>query len=148
MEYHQIEQRANTERKGNNINILFLPVAPDTIRVQLEQVEATSSKISPPNSTDKPMFSSRPNTQATDFDFVAEILHLPFKLNVGDDTELTHDQQSRLIDLIYNHPEVLSLHDEELRFCDQINHTIPMTIDRPVYLLHPNHSPTVARGSV
>ena len=40
------------------------------------------------------------------------------------------------IDLIYDHPEVFSLQDEDLRFCDQIKHTIPTTMDKPVYLAH------------
>ena len=50
------------ERMEDNVNISFLHVAPDTIRVHSEQVEATSSNISPPNSTDKPTSSVRPNT--------------------------------------------------------------------------------------
>ena len=36
-ECHQAENRANMERKGDNIDIPFLPVAPNTFRVQLEQ---------------------------------------------------------------------------------------------------------------
>ena len=49
---------------------------------------------------------------------------------------MTHVQHGRFIDLIYDHPEVFSLHDEDLRFCDWIKHTIPMTTERPVYLPH------------
>ena len=49
---------------------------------------------------------------------------------------MTHVKQGQFIDLIYDHPEVFSLHDEDLRFCDQIKHTIAMTTDRPVYLPH------------
>ena len=71
------------ERKGDYVDILFLPVAPYTIRVQSEQLEVTYPDISPPNSTDKPTFGPRPNTHATDFDFEAEVQHLPFKLNWG-----------------------------------------------------------------
>ena len=70
------------------------------------------------------------------FDFKAEIDHLPFKLNMGTTVEMTHEQQSWFINIIYDHPEVFSLHDEDLGFCDKIKHTIPMTLDRPVYLLH------------
>ena len=44
------------ERKGHDVDISFLPVVPDTIRVQSEQVEATSTDISPPNSIEKPTF--------------------------------------------------------------------------------------------
>ena len=46
---------------------------------------------------------------------------------------MIHIQQGQLIDLIYDHPEVFSLHDEDLRFGEQIKHTIPMTMDKPVY---------------
>ena len=65
-EYHQIEHRANMERKGDSIDIPFLPVAPNTIRAQLEQVEVTSYDIYP-SSSNKPFFGPRPNVQATDF---------------------------------------------------------------------------------
>ena len=66
-EYHQIENRANMERKGDDVHISFLPVVPNTIRAQLEQVEATSTNISLPISIDKPTFGPRPNTQSTHF---------------------------------------------------------------------------------
>ena len=49
---------------------------------------------------------------------------------------MKHEQQSQFIDLIYDHPGVFSVHDEDLGFCNKIKHTIPMTLDRPVYLLH------------
>ena len=71
-----------------------------------------------------------------DFDFQAESNHLPFKLNMGTEANMTSDQQSQFINLIYSHPEVFSLHDEDLGFCDKIKHMIPMTSDRPVYLPH------------
>ena len=83
VECHQVEHRANMERKGKDVDISFLPVVPDTIRVQSEQVEATSTDISPPKCINKPTFSPRPNPQATDFDFEAEVQYLPFKLNLG-----------------------------------------------------------------
>ena len=37
---------------------------------------------------------------------------------------------------IYDHPEVFSLYDEDLQFCDRIKHTIPTMTDKPVYLVH------------
>ena len=55
---------------------------------------------------------------------------------MGEEAKLTCIQQSQFIDLIYDHPEVFSLHDEDLGFCDWIKHTILPTMDRPVYLLH------------
>ena len=121
--------------KGD-VNISFLPVVPDTIRVQVEQVEATPTDISTPNCNEKPIFGPRPDTQSAEFDFEAEVKHLPFKLNLGEEAKLTCVQQGWFIDIIYDHPEVFSLHDEDLAFCDQIKHTIPMTMDKPVYLVH------------
>ena len=72
----------------------------------------------------------------TDFDFEAEVKHLPLKLNLGEEAQLMHSQQGWFIDLIYVHSEVFSLHDEDLGFCNWIKHTIPMTTDKPVYLAH------------
>ena len=118
------------EIKGDNVNISFLPVVQNIIRVEEEQVEAA------PNSSEKPVFGPRPDTRAADFDFEAEVQCLPFKLNLREEAHLMHIQQSQFIDLIYDHPEVFSLQDEDLGFCDQIKHTIPTTTDRPVYLLH------------
>ena len=136
VEYHPVEDRADMEIKGDDVNISFLPVVPDTTRAQLEQVETTSTDISLPISSERSVFGPRPDTQATDFDLKAEVQHLPFKLNLGQEVKLTHIQQGQFIDLIYDHPEVFSLHDEDLGFCDQIKHTIPMTMDGPVYLPH------------
>ena len=96
----QIEHRASMERKGDNINISFSPVTPNTIRVQSEQVEVTPSNITPPTSNDKPSFGPRPNTKAEDLDFQAEINCLHFKLNMGMDAKMTCDQQSCFINLI------------------------------------------------
>ena len=106
----EIEHRADMEREGDNIQISFSPVAPDSIRVRSEQVETATSDIDPPTSSEKPSF--------------------------GPTVEMTHEQQSQFINIIYDHPEVFSLHDEDLGFCNKIKHTIPMTSDRPVYLLH------------
>ena len=79
MEYHHVEQRARMKRKGDDVDISFLPVVPDTSRVQSEQVEATSTDISPPNSINKSTFVIRPNDQAIEFDFEAEVQCPPFK---------------------------------------------------------------------
>ena len=104
--------------------------------VQVGQVESTSTDTSTPNPEEKLVFGPRPDTQSANFDFEAEVKCLPFKLKLGDEAKLTHVQQSWFIDLIYDHPEVFSLHDEDLGFCNQIRHTIPTTMDEPVYLVH------------
>ena len=95
-EYHPIEHWADKEVKGDVVNISFLPVVPNTIRVQVEQVESTPTDISTPNPNEKPVFGPRQDSQS----------------------------------------EVFLLHDEDLRFCDRIKHTILMTTDKPVYLPH------------
>ena len=135
-EYHPVEHQADIEVEGDVANVSFLPVVPYTIKVQVEQVESTSTDTSTPNPQEKPVFGPRPDTQAADFDFEAEVKCLPFKLNLGDEAKLTCVQQSWFIDLIYDHPEAFSLHDEDLRFCDWIKHMILMTTDKPVYLAH------------
>ena len=98
-------------------------------------MESTPTDISPPDSNEKPVFGPKPDTQAADLDFKAEVQHLPFKLHLGEEAKLTCIQQSQIIDLIYDHPEVFSLHDEDLRYCNWIKHTIPTMMDKPVYLL-------------
>ena len=142
-----VEHRADIEVEGDVANVSFLPVLPDTIRVQVGQVESTSADTSTPNPEEKLVFGPRPNTQAADFDFEAEVKCLPFKLNLGDEAKLIHIQQSWFIDLIYDHPEVFSLHNEDLRFCDWISHTIPTTTDKPVYLVH-HTIPSQLQGEV
>ena len=132
----EIEHRVDMEREGDNIQISFSPVAPDSIRASSEQVETATSDIDPPTSSEKPSFGPRPDVESADFDFKAEIDRLPFKLNMGTTVEMTHEQQSQFINIIYDHPEVFSLHDEDLGFWNKIKHTIPTTSDRPVYLLH------------
>ena len=104
----------------------------------MEQVEVTSSDIIPPISSDKPAFGPRPYTKAKDFHSEVEIHHLPFKLNLGKDAEMTCAQQSQFLNIISDHPEVFSLHCKDLRFCDKIKHTIPITPDKPVHLPHHN----------
>ena len=79
VENHPIEHQADMKVKGDVTNISFVPVVPDTIRVQVEQVEATPTDISTPNPNEKPLFCPRPHTQSADFNFEAEVKCLPFK---------------------------------------------------------------------
>ena len=64
-----------------------------------------------------PTFGPCSNTQVPHFDFKKEGEHLPFKLNLGD-VPLYWEHQAKFIDLIYSKQEVLSLHDEDLGYCD------------------------------
>ena len=90
----EIEHRADMERQGDNIQISFSPVAPDSIRVRSEQVKTVTPNIDPPTSNKKPSFGPRPDVESENFDFMAEIDCLPFKLNMGTTVEMTREQQS------------------------------------------------------
>ena len=80
-------------------------------------------------------FGPRPDFSSLNFDFVKELDKLPFPLNLGK-VELSKDQQVRFLELIYNNQSVFSLGDEDLGLCDHLKHTIPTTMDKPVYLPH------------
>ena len=45
-------------------------------------------------------------------------------------------QQVRFLELIYDNQNVFSLCDEDLGLCDCLRHTIPTTMDKPVYSPH------------
>ena len=63
----EIEHRANMERQGDNIQISFSPVAPDSIRVRSEQVETVTSDTEPPTSSENPSFGPRPDVESEGF---------------------------------------------------------------------------------
>ena len=100
-----------------------------------QETNDTSGKSASNEKDEKPSFGARPNTKNPDFNFKKELEQLPFELNIGD-ALLTHEQQARLIDVIYDHTEVFSLFDGDLGFCDVLKHSIPTTTDKPVYLPH------------
>ena len=99
------------------------------------EVGDNSSKNEFKEKDEKPSFGARPDTKNSKFDFKKELERLPFELNIGD-TPLAHKQQAHLIDVIYDHTEVFLLFDGDLGLCDVLKHSIPTTIDKPVYLPH------------
>ena len=127
----------------------------DTIEIKLQQVppkdlreeilsyaaETEQEGRKPPDKetskeqTEKPSFGARLDTKSPQFDFKKELEWLPFKLNIGE-APLTQEQQAHLIDMIYDHTEVFSLFDGNSGFCDALKHSIPTTMDKPVYLPH------------
>ena len=72
---------------------------------------------------------------STDFDFITEADQLPFTLDIGREANLSWEQ-SHFINLIYDSKEVISLHDEDISYCDQFKHSILTTMDTPVHLSH------------
>ena len=83
----------------------------------------------------KPKFGPRPDFSSLNFDFDKELGRLPFPLNLGK-VDMSKSQQIRFLELIYDNKSVFSLCDEDLGLCDRLKHTIPTTMDKPVYLLH------------
>ena len=52
------------------------------------------------------------------------------------DVDISRTQQQRFLELIYDNQSMFSLCDEDLGLCDCLKHTIPTTMDKPVYLPH------------
>ena len=102
-----------------------------------EKEKESDPQTTPKDSPDQqpPKFGPRPDTSSADFDFKLELDCLPFTINIGE-APLSREQQSRFIDLIYDYKEVFSLYDGDLGFCDALKHSIPTTMDKPVYLPH------------
>ena len=124
-------------QEGENIEVEFQPLPPADIMATVKTVHDEPDLI-PSKKANKepcPTFGPHPNTKAADFDFQKEVEHLPFKFNLGD-VLLDKEHQAKLIDLIYSNQEVFSLHDEDLGYCDQLTYTIPVSTNKPVYLLH------------
>ena len=71
----------------------------------------------------------------SNYNFQDEVQWLPFKFNLGD-APFNREQQDHLLNLIYDHKEVFSLHNEDLGFCNKLAYTITTTTNKPVYLPH------------
>ena len=112
-----------------------LPSADIMATVKAVHNEPESMPSKEDNKEPHTTFGSHPNTKAADFDFQKEAEHLPFKLNLGD-IPLDKEHKAKFIDLIYINQEIFLLHDEDLGYCEQLAHTIPMSTDKPVYLPH------------
>ena len=123
--------------KGENIEVAFqpLPLADIMATVKAVHDEPDTKPSKEANKEPHPKCGPHPNTKVADFYFQKEVECLPFKLNLGD-ILLDREHQAKFIDLIYSNQEVFSLHDEDLHYCYQLTYMIPMSTDKPVYLLH------------
>ena len=79
-------------------------------------------------------FGPHPDT-TKDYNFDDEVARMQFKFHLGY-ALLSKEQQDQLLNLIYDHQKVFSLHDEDLGFGDKLANSIPMMTDKPVYLPH------------
>ena len=129
--------------EANTFEVKLQPVPPEDLQEEIlsnamevnQETNDTSGRSASNEKDEKPSFGTRPNTKDPDFDFKKELERLPFELNIGD-APLTREQQVRLIDVIYDHTEVVSLFDRDFGFCDILKHSIPTTTDKQVYLPH------------
>ena len=126
--------------EDKNIKASFCRVPPPEVQEEVFS-SAVMSKDSDTvdekgTSGEKPKkFGPRPDFNSPNYDFDKELARLPFPLNLGK-VDLSKDQQVRFLELIYNNQSVFSLGDEDLGLCDRLKHTIPTTMDKPVYLPH------------
>ena len=123
--------------KDFDVEVNFITVPREDVLTQLVNQMKADTEAGKEDKEEEtlPEFGPRPDTEAESFDFQQEMSRLPFKFNMGD-VDLTIDQQKRLINIIYDHQDVFSLHDGDLGTCDAVKHTIPTTTDKPVYLPH------------
>ena len=127
---------------GKDVSVSFCPVP--TPEVQ-EEIFSASTSVTPTgemnslNQTkdqgEKPKFGSQPKFNSPHFDFQKELDRPPFPLKLGK-VEMSRTQHIRFLELIYDNQSVFSLCAEDLGLCDCLKHTIPTTMDKPIYLLH------------
>ena len=106
--------------------------AGELYEVEEQSTEQAENKTEDPNgeSNEKeeplPKFGPRPNFDDPNFDFKAELKRLPFDINFGDDP-LSKEQQVKFLNIIYDNHTVFSLHDGDLGYCNELNHSIPVS---------------------
>ena len=104
--------------------------------LQTNQVEVKVKEVPSEEEFTPPLPSFGPYPDTTnDYNFNDEVVRLPFKFNIGDAT-LSKEQQDHLLNLVYGHQKVFSLHSEDLVFCDKLACSIPTMTDKPVHFPH------------
>ena len=91
VEYHPVKHRAYMEVKGDDVNISFLPVVPDTSAFKWNRWNQ-HQQIYPLPTPVKNQYLALDQILKPQTDFEAEVQHLPFKLNLGEETKLTRVQ--------------------------------------------------------
>ena len=135
---HPWHYKSILHREGNTIKVGLQPIVPPEMEgdLQTNQVEVkvkeepSEEEFAPP----LPSFGPCPDT-TQDYNFEDEVAKLPCKFNV-EDAPFSKEQTDHLLNLIYDHKKVFSLHNEDLGFCNKLTHSIPTTTDKPVYLPH------------
>ena len=115
------------------ITVKFQPVLPQELEeLSLNQVEATMKNENGENEeTPLPAFGPHADNNKH-YKFEDEVAQLPLKVNLCD-APFMKQQQDWLLDIIYDHQKVFSVHNEDLGFCNRLTHRIPTMTDKPVY---------------
>ena len=140
VELHPWQYKSVLHREGNTIKVGFQPVVPPGVEGDLQtnqvDVEVKEEQESSEEESNPPLPSFGPHLDTTqDYDFKDELEKLPFKFNLRD-VPFSKEQKDHLLNLIYDHQKVFSLHDEDLGFCTKLAHSISTTTEKPVYLPH------------
>ena len=135
------DYQTSMSRDGGQINISFCPVPSTEVQAEISAISVNTAETgnNPELTTnteggERPKFGSQPDFNRN-FDFDKELGRLPFPVNMGK-VEMTESQKKQFIRLIYDHQSIFSLCDEDLSLCDHLKHTIPTTMDKPIYLPH------------
>ena len=138
VELHPWQYKSILHREGNTIKVGFQPKVPPEVEgdLQTNQVEVEVKEEPSEEESNPPLPSFGPHPDTTqDYDFKDEVEKLPFKFNLGD-VPFSKEQTDHLLNLIYDHQKVFSLHNEDLGFFTKLAHSISTTSEKPVYLPH------------
>ena len=102
--------------------------------ILLSAINNSQDDDKPNETSERPKFGPQPDFDDPNFDFRKELEQLPFPVNLGE-VKMTR-VQVRILQLVYDNQSIFSLCDEDLGLCDCLKHTIPTTMDKPVYLPH------------
>ena len=139
VEHYPWDYQPSMSRGGDEVTVSFHPipspeVQEDILSSAINNNSQDHGKVMDETSK-RTTFGPQPDFNDFDLDFVTELEHLPFPVNLGD-VEMMNTQQVRFLQLIYHNQTVFSLCDEDLGLCDHLKHTIPSTMDKLVYLPH------------
>ena len=125
--------------KGNEIKISFCPAPMSEVQEGIFSASMTNSgdtnKSKSKELGKRSKFGPWPKFNSPKFDSKKELDRLPFPVNIGEE-EMSKSQQVRFLELINDNQCLFSLCNEDLGLCDHLKHTIPTTMDKPVYLPH------------
>ena len=109
VELHPWQYQSMLYREENTIKVGFQPVIPPEVEgdLQTNQVEV-KVKEEPSEEEYMPPLPW----------FEDEVAKLPFKF-ILEDAPFSKEQQDCLLNLVYDHQKLFSLHDEDLGFCDK-----------------------------